>query len=66
MIKWLVIILVGIVLILTVELWAYWSNRTTLSLFVWRVSHDFPLLPFITGLIVGALAAHFWWSWCPA
>lgn len=65
MIKWLVLLGVGVVLIITLELWAYWSNRTTLSLFVVRMSRNWPLLPFAAGLIVGCLATHFWWPWCP-
>lgn len=37
----------------------------TLSRFVWEVSKAWPPLPFVLGLLVGGLAVHFWWPWCP-
>ena len=44
------------------ESFALSTNRTTLSRWMWTASKAFPLLPFIVGLIVGVLAAHFFWG----
>lgn len=41
------------------------TNRLTLSRFTWNVSKAWPPLPFVIGLVVGGLATHFWWHWCP-
>ena len=40
-------------------------NRPTLSLTVWWISQRWPPFPFVVGLVVGGLAVHFWWHWCP-
>lgn len=37
------------------------NNRNTLSRVVWNATKAWPPLPFIVGLVVGILAAHFWW-----
>lgn len=34
----------------------------TISEYFWKVSDDYPILPFLLGLIVGVLAGHFWWQ----
>ena len=40
-------------------------GKTTLSRFTYRVTMAFPPLIFLIGVLVGALAVHFWWHWCP-
>lgn len=47
------------------EAYAFRHNTTTLSRYVYASSKAWPVLPFIIGLIVGAVAVHFWWQWCP-
>lgn len=47
------------------EWYALHTNRTTLSRYVWNASKRWPVLPFVLGCIVGGLAVHFWWHWCP-
>jgi hypothetical protein len=44
------------------EGWALRTNRMTLSRWTWTVSKAFPPFPFFAGLVVGFLAAHFWWG----
>src|SRR5262245_25604984 len=44
------------------EAFAIATRRMTLSRFVWTASKNFPLLPFIAGLLAGGLAVHFWWG----
>ena len=41
-------------------------GKTTLSRFTVVTTTAFPPLIFILGIIVGGLAVHFWWHWCPA
>ena len=36
-------------------------KRPTLSRTVWEVSKAWPPLPWVAGVVVGFLAAHFWW-----
>lgn len=43
------------------EGWALRTKRQTLSRFVWTVSKAWPPFPWVCGVIVGGLAAHFWW-----
>ena len=44
------------------EAFAIITGRMTLSRWTWTVSKYFPPFPFIAGLLVGFLAAHFWWG----
>jgi hypothetical protein len=37
------------------------SGRTTLSRTVWVISKNWPPFPWVVGVIVGFLAAHFFW-----
>jgi hypothetical protein len=48
------------------EAWAIWKGKQTLSRYVWDVSCDWPPLPWVVGVLTGAVATHFWWHWCPA
>lgn len=67
MIPWLAILSVSIGLILAVELYAYFTSRTTLSQWVADVTAVWPrIIPFGVGLVVGGLAVHFWLPWCPS
>ena len=40
----------------------------TLSATIWQLTKRQPLLPFAIGLVIGALAVHFWGrvGWCPS
>lgn len=40
-------------------------KRMTLSRFVFTVGAKFPLSIFLMGMVVGGLAVHFFWHWCP-
>ena len=44
------------------ETYALYTNKPTLSRSVWTWSKNFPLLPFLAGLLAGGLAVHFWWG----
>jgi hypothetical protein len=41
------------------------KDRATLSRYVYTIGSKFPLSIFLMGLVVGTLATHFWWHWCP-
>ena len=66
MMPWLAILGVAIGLILAFEIYAFMRDKETLSAFVYRVSHDYLIVPFGVGLVVGGLAVHFWLPWCPS
>jgi hypothetical protein len=44
------------------EAYAIIKNKKTLSRTVWTWSKNFPLLPWIAGVLCGGLAVHFWWG----
>jgi hypothetical protein len=44
------------------ESYALINNKPTLSRTIWTWSKNFPLLPFLAGLLAGGLAVHFWWG----
>jgi hypothetical protein len=58
---WSLFFVVGVIAWAAAETYAVRTGRQTLSAYVWSISVQFPLLPFIIGLFVGGLAAHFWW-----
>jgi len=59
--------LIVVVTYLAYEAYALKTGRTiTISRWVYNASNGWPLLPFILGLVVGGLAVHFLWHWCPA
>ena len=58
---WSLFFVTGLVTWAAAETYAVRTGRQTLSAFVWTISVEFPLLPFIAGLFLGGLAAHFWW-----
>ena len=37
------------------------KGRTTLSRTVWEITKDWPPFPWVVGIIVGFLGAHFFW-----
>lgn len=41
------------------------KTRPTFSFFMWTLSQRWPLWTFIWGMLVGGLAVHFLWHWCP-
>jgi hypothetical protein len=47
------------------EGWNLYKGTPTLSASVWTWSKNFPLLPWIAGVLVGGLAVHFWWMGAP-
>jgi hypothetical protein len=46
------------------DVWTYrkYGNESTISFVTMKLAHEWPALPFLFGLIGGALAAHFFWS----
>lgn len=62
---WVGWILTIIISFAVFETYALKTGRTTLSRFTYNCSQSWPLLPFLLGLIVGGVAVHFWWHWCP-
>lgn len=56
---WIVALIVSFAI---AEGYALAKGKTTLSRSVWTWSQNFPLLPFIAGLVAGGLAVHFWWG----
>lgn len=40
-------------------------HRVTLSRYVYTIGSRFPLSIFLLGMVVGGLAVHFFWHWCP-
>ena len=57
--------LLAVVFLVSYEIWAFMTERTTLSRMVWRASQSWPLLPWVIGAVCGGMAVHFWWPWCP-
>jgi hypothetical protein len=47
------------------ESYALANGKMTLSRATWDLTKAWPPLPFAAGLLVGGLAVHFWWNWCP-
>lgn len=41
-------------------------KRVTLSRYVYTIGAKFPLSIFLAGMVIGSLATHLWWHWCPA
>lgn len=62
---WTVLIVAFVILFAIGETYALNRNKTTLSRYVVNACKAWPLLPFLLGMLVGGLAVHFWWPWCP-
>lgn len=41
------------------------ARQNTLSRWIHNLGSTWPLSIFIMGMLVGALAVHFFWNWCP-
>ena len=41
-------------------------GRVTLSQYVYRLSRVWPLIMFVSGLVIGGAAVHFFWPYCPS
>lgn len=60
--------LIGFIIYFAVfELYAFKhpERQNTLSRAVYNLGKSWPLSIFLLGLIVGSLATHFYWNWCP-
>jgi hypothetical protein len=44
------------------ESYALYTGKQTLSRYVWTLSKAWPPLPWVVGLMTGAIATHFWWG----
>jgi hypothetical protein len=44
------------------EGYAIYTQRSTLSRFVWELSVAWPPFPWVAGIFVGFLGAHFFWT----
>jgi hypothetical protein len=62
---WWVTILVSFACLETYAL-KHTENGPTLSRFMWTLGSKFPLTIYFAGMLMGGLAVHFWWNWCPA
>jgi hypothetical protein len=62
---------VGLVLALTFFAWfearglRHGARQATLSRWVYTIGATLPLSIFLMGFLVGGLAVHFFWHWCP-
>lgn len=50
--------IIALAFLLAFEMWALVRGQQTLSEEVWALSHNWPLIPFLAGM----LAAHFFWQ----
>jgi hypothetical protein len=41
------------------------ERQNTLSRAIYNLGRQWPFSIFLFGLVVGALATHFFWQWCP-
>jgi hypothetical protein len=57
--------LVAAAWLLGIEWWLLATGRPTLSRRMVLASRAWPLMPWVMGVVVGGLAVHFWWPWCP-
>ena len=52
--------------LLIYEFLALYFGWKTLSRMMWEATQKWPFLQFLVGFLVGGLAVHFFWHWCPA
>ena len=62
---WTIWLLAFIVSFAFCEGFAISTNGITLSRYTYNLSQDWPVLPWVLGVIAGGLAVHFWWHWAP-
>jgi hypothetical protein len=55
---WTVFLVVTAAVFVGLEIVAIATGGTTLSQYIWYLSKDWPLLPFVLGALVGAAAVH--------
>jgi hypothetical protein len=55
----------AIALLLGYEWFALATGRKTLSRQMTDWSQGWPLVPWLVGVVMGGLAVHFFWHWCP-
>ena len=61
MTTWAVWFVAAMILFACIEGFALFTRRIpTLSATIWQLTRRQPLLPFAFGLVIGALAVHFW------
>ena len=58
--------LLACVFLVSYEVWALLTERTTLSRMMYDANNAWPFLSTLVGLVVGALLTHLFWHWCPA
>ena len=65
--SWGIYVAIVIIVLVMLEVRALATKTPTLSQTVWTATRRWPLLPFVLGVVVGALAVHwFGVGWCPA
>jgi hypothetical protein len=60
---WTAFALAFVVGFAVIEGWALATGGTTLSRYTYELSKDWPVLPWLIGVVQGGLAVHFWWHW---
>lgn len=63
----LIIVTGSVLALLIYEFYALANGQDgdTISEYFWAVSGRYPILPFFIGIVIGALAGHFWWQRVP-
>lgn len=61
-IAWTIWFLVSLAVFAALESYALSTGRETLSEFVRYLSVEWGPFPWICGIVIGGLAAHFWWK----
>lgn len=53
--KLVVLSLLILIVIVDVFLWVCYGSNATISWFLWTTSHDWPIIPFLFGVLAGHL-----------
>lgn len=64
-IYWTIVIILPLIAIAAGETYALRTGKTTFSRFLWRMSLAWMPIVFLVGMVVGGLAVHILWPWCP-
>ena len=64
---WIVMAVAFVLLFAIFETYAFRhpDRQNTLSRSIYNLGKAWPISIFLLGLLTGALAAHFFWHWCP-